>query len=46
VGRLLVATREGTLQIRIAESGRLVREVALDPVLPRPRESPAWAQRW
>ena len=46
VGRLLVVTREGKLQIRNVESGKLVREVALDPALPKPRKAPAWAQSW
>jgi hypothetical protein len=46
VGRLLVATREGKLQIRNVESGALVREVALAPPRPSPRAAPAWAQSW
>ena len=46
VGRLLVATREGKLQIRNIESGALMHEVSLGPKSPSPRPAPAWAQRW
>ena len=46
VGRLLIATREGALQIHNVESGALVREVGLDPLRPNPRPAPAWAQSW
>ncbi len=46
VGRLLVATREGNLQIHNVESGALVREVSLGPVRVAPRPAPAWAQSW
>jgi hypothetical protein len=46
VGRLLVATREGKLQIHNLESGKLLREAAIAPLRPVPRAAPAWAQSW
>lgn len=47
-GRLLQATRSGTLQILdVRPRGvELVREHDLAPLRPDPRPAPAWAQRW
>jgi hypothetical protein len=46
VGRLLVATRQGQLQIRDAGSGKVVREASVGELKPSPRAAPDWAQRW
>jgi len=47
-GRLLVATRTGKLQILDVDADALpvLREHALDTLIPSPEPAPAWAQRW
>ena len=45
-GRLLVATRDGRLQIRAGGDFSVVSEVDLSPLTPTPSPPPADASRW